>query len=146
MLPMRFARRFVVALATTLLACQDSGSEPGVPLDPAIRYRLVSISDRPLPTIYYQGGSYDARADSGYLQFGVDGLVDLVTYRSVLYPGSPPEPQAGIERVLYRREGTRVLIARSATTWDTATIRGREITAHFRHDGMHDLGEWLYRP
>ena len=44
-----------------------------------------------------------ARADSGYPQFVSDEMVDLVTWRSVIYPGYAPQPQDAHERVRYRR-------------------------------------------
>jgi hypothetical protein len=129
---------------TTLLACSDDAAT--APLDTTVRYRLVSISDRALPTVYYQGLGFQARADSGYLRFDTDSMVDWVTYRSVLYPGYEPQEQLGQERVRYRRLGAQFLIARSDTSWDTVTVQGRELVGHFRLEGVHDLGDWHFRP
>ena len=130
-------------LLSPISACDDSGTNPY----PSARYRLVSISGRPVPALYYLGGAYVTYADSGYLRFASDSMVEWITYRSIVWNAYPnePEPQLGSEVVHYRREGDRILIARSDTSWDTVVVRGGELTAHFRHEGIHDLGYWLFR-
>lgn len=134
-----------------VLAIDACGGEPTAPTEVQLVgqfYGLLSIDNRSLPTVYYLSpdGEFEVSANRGSLFFESDSLVKWSTDRLITWYGPPPhtEDQGGHEGTRYRRNRTRLSIARSATVWDQGTIDGEEIVMRFTHEGI-PLGAWRFR-
>jgi len=149
----RYSLRFALALAGLSVASGCDVTEPPATLVGAT-FRLISVDGDslsndsvPTPVRYYDSpdGTYYVLVNRGHLRFQSDSMVEIVTDRTVFYPGASGETQLGTEHVHYELGGALLRIARSDVRWDTATVRGVEIEVRWKHDGTIPLGNWLYR-
>ena len=110
-------------------------------------FRLTSVDGASTPVRYYDSpdGTYYVLVNSGHLRFQSDSMVEILTNRTVFYPGESGRSQVGLELVHYESIGGRLRIARSDVRWDTATVWDDEIAVQWKHDGTVPLGRWLYK-